>query len=78
MPERFLQAAPLAEIFATQRPTLSLGVPTIWNDLLRYAEEHPVDLSSVRLLVGGGSAVPRSLMAAYQERFGVTLLQAGG
>jgi len=78
MPERFLQAEPLAEIFATQRPTLSLGVPTIWNDLLRYGEQHPLDLSSVRLLVGGGSAVPRALMAAYQERYGVTLLQGWG
>jgi acyl-CoA synthetase (AMP-forming)/AMP-acid ligase II len=78
MPERFLQAEPLARIFATHRPTLSLGVPTIWNDLLRYAETHEVDLSSVRMLTAGGSAVPRSLMEAYDKRFGVTILQGWG
>jgi fatty-acyl-CoA synthase len=78
MPERFLQAEPLARMFEQHRPTLSLGVPTIWNDLLRYAESHPVDLSSVRLLTAGGSAVPRSLMEAYDKRFGVTILQGWG
>jgi len=77
-PERFLQAEPLARIFAEHRPTLSLGVPTIWNDLLRYADNHEVDLSSVRLLTAGGSAVPRSLMEAYDKRFGVTIVQGWG
>ncbi|MHB8681092.1 MAG: long-chain fatty acid--CoA ligase [Acidimicrobiales bacterium] len=78
MPERFLQAEPLARIFAEERPTLSLGVPTIWNDLLRYSQNHDVDLSSVRLLTAGGSAVPRSLMQAYQDRFGVEMMQGWG
>ncbi len=78
MPERFLQAAPLAEMFATQRPTVSLGVPTIWNDLLRHGEQHELDLSSVRLLMAGGSAVPRAMMEAFQERYGTTLLQGWG
>jgi fatty-acyl-CoA synthase len=78
MPERFLQAEPLARMFAEYRPTLSLGVPTIWNDLLRYAESHPVDLSSVRMLTAGGSAVPRSLIEAYDERFGVKIVQGWG
>ncbi len=78
MPERFLQAEPLARMFADLRPTLSLGVPTIWNDLLRYAETHEVDLSSVRMLTAGGSAVPRSLIEAYDKRFGVTIVQGWG
>src|SRR5579884_2919406 len=78
MPERFLQAEPLAKIFEELRPTLSLGVPTIWNDLLRYSQSNAVDLSSVRLLTAGGSAVPASLIEAYQERFGVEMLQGWG
>jgi fatty-acyl-CoA synthase len=78
LPERFLQAEPLAKVFREQRPTLSLGVPTIWNDLLRYAQTNEVDLSSVRTLTAGGAAVPRALMEAYQERFGVTMVQGWG
>ena len=78
LPERFLQAEPLARMFKELRPTMSLGVPTIWNDLLRYSESHEVDLSSVRKVTAGGSAVPRSLIEAYAERFGVTMLQGWG
>jgi fatty-acyl-CoA synthase len=78
MPERFLQAEPLARIFKEQRPTLSLGVPTIWNDLLHYSESHDVDLSSVRMLTAGGAAVPRALIEAYRDRFGVELVQGWG
>jgi fatty-acyl-CoA synthase len=77
-PERFLQAEPLARMFAELRPTLSLGVPTIWNDLLRYSQSHDVDLSSVRQVTAGGAAVPRALMEAYQERFGVAMIQGWG
>lgn len=77
-PERFLQAEPLARMFAELRPTMSLGVPTIWNDLLRFSQDHEVDMSSVRVVTAGGSAVPRSLIAAFAESFGVTMVQGWG
>ncbi len=78
MPARFLQAAPLCRLIASERPTISGAVPTIWSDILRYAESNPVDLSSLRLVVCGGSAVPRSLMERFQERHGVRIIQAWG
>ena len=77
-PERFLQAEPLARMFLELRPTLSLGVPTIWNDLLRYSQSHDVDLSSLRMITAGGAAVPRTLMEAYRDRFGVAMIQGWG
>jgi fatty-acyl-CoA synthase len=78
MPERFLQPEPLARMFRELRPTMSLGVPTIWNGLLQYSMSNEVDLSSLRLLTAGGSAVPRSLIEAYDQRFGVRLVQGWG
>ena len=48
LPDRFLAAEPLAKLIAAERPTLMGCVPTIFADLLRYADEHPeVDLSSL-------------------------------
>ena len=41
MPDRFLQAEPLARMIETERVTGGGAVPTIWNDLLRYLDEHP-------------------------------------
>jgi fatty-acyl-CoA synthase len=78
LPRQYLQAAPLARIIAEQRPTVAAGVPTIWNDLVRYAEAEGGDLSSLRLVVCGGSAVPRSLIERFEDQLGITLLQAWG
>jgi fatty-acyl-CoA synthase len=79
LPDRFLGAEPLAKLIAAERPTLMGCVPTIFGDLLRYADEHPeVDLSSLSNAACGGSAVPRQLMKAFQERHGVRIFQAWG
>ncbi len=79
LPDRFLQAEPLAALIAAERPTLMGCVPTIFADLLRYADEHPdLDLSSLSNAACGGSAVPRQLMRDFQERHGVRIFQAWG
>jgi len=78
MPNRFLQAEPLAKLIAEERVTMSAAVPTIWSDLLRYAESNEVDFSSVRTVACGGSAVPRALMEAFDERHDVEIIQAWG
>ena len=78
MPSRFLQADPLCEFIRQERPTVAFGVPTIWSDVLRHVDANPSDLSSLRLVVCGGSAVPRSLMEQFQTRHGVRIIQAWG
>jgi len=78
MPDRFLQAEPLAGLIEAERPTIMGCVPTIFADLLRYAEGHPVDLSSLKNAACGGSAVPRQLMKDFQERHDVRVFQAWG
>ena len=78
LPGPFLQAAPLVEMIEHERPTMSGAVPTIWHDILGHLEDHPDrDISSIRFVACGGSAVPRSLMEAFDER-GVTIVQAWG
>jgi len=78
LPDRFLQAEPLAELIESERPTVMGCVPTIFADLLRYASEHEVDLSSLNNAACGGSAVPKQLMRDFQERHGVRIFQAWG
>ena len=78
MPGRFLQPEPLCRFISEERPTFAAGVPTIWNDVLRRVDEHPSDLSSLRMVICGGSAVPRSLMEQFQDRHGVRIVQAWG
>jgi len=78
MPQQYLQAAPLAAIIDRFRPTLSAGVPTIWSDLLRYAQTNPVDLSSLRMITAGGAAVPRQLIERFRDELGVEMVQGWG
>ena len=78
MPDRFLQAQPLARAIESERPTVAGCVPTVFADLLRYADEHEVDFSSLTNAVCGGSAVPRQLMKDFQERHGVHICQGWG
>jgi fatty-acyl-CoA synthase len=78
MPRQFLQAEPLVRIIEAERPTVAAAVPTIWNEVLRYAQAHGSDLSSFRTIVCGGAAVPESLMRAFDELYGVPVIQAWG
>jgi len=78
MPTRFLQGEPLAKLIEEEKVTVAAGVPTVWLDLLSYADEHKPDLSSLRTVIGGGSAVPLALMQAFEERHGVRIIQAWG
>jgi fatty-acyl-CoA synthase len=78
MPDRFLQAEPLAKLIEAERPTIMGCVPTIFGDLLRYADTHDVDISSLKNAACGGSAVPRQLMRDFEERHGVNVFQAWG
>ena len=76
MPQMFLMGQQLAAVINEHHPTLACGVPTIWNGLL--ALDTPIDFSTVRGITAGGAAVPQSLIEAFEERFGATIIQGWG
>jgi fatty-acyl-CoA synthase len=78
LPGRHLGPEPLARLIEGERATVMACVPTIYAALLRYADEHKPDLSSLRAAICGGAAMPVSLAQAFQERHGVRLLHAWG
>ncbi|MBB2770002.1 UNVERIFIED_ORG: fatty-acyl-CoA synthase [Mycolicibacterium obuense] len=79
LPDRFMDATSLVDLIETQRPTVAGAVPTIWNDVMHHLDQNPGhDISSLRLVGCGGSAVPVSLMKAFEEKFGVQIRQLWG
>ncbi len=78
MPDRFLQAEPLATMIAAEKITTGAGVPTIWNDLLRYLDEHPTDTSSCYRLMVGGAAAPPAMMHAFRDRHQIEIVHGWG
>ena len=79
LPDRFLQAAPLVDMIEQRRPTVAAAVPTIWNDVLQYLHANPGrDISSLRTVCCGGSAVPLGMMKEYEQSYGVQIRQGWG
>jgi benzoate-CoA ligase len=66
------------EVLTRHRPTLFFGVPTLYAALLAAKDLDRYDLSSLRLCVSAGEALPPELYHRWRERFGVELLDGIG
>ncbi len=77
MPGNHLDAGSLLELMEGERVTVAAGVPTIWAAILEQLDRGPRDLAPGCRMVVGGSAVPESMLRAY-DRHGLTVLQAWG
>ena len=70
----------ICEMIERERVTISAGVPTIWIGVLDYLQRSGVeyDLTSLRQVVSGGSAVPLAVLQAYRDQLGVEIVHAYG
>ncbi|HEY7009315.1 MAG TPA: AMP-binding protein, partial [Jatrophihabitantaceae bacterium] len=59
-----------------QRVTVAAGVPTIWMGMVPMLGDY--DLSALRTIICGGSAVPKVLSEAWREAIGMPITQAWG
>jgi benzoate-CoA ligase family protein len=67
------------EIIARERPTVFFAVPTLYARLLQVeGAERRHDLSSLRLCVSSGEALPPAIFDAWRARFGHELLDVIG
>jgi fatty-acyl-CoA synthase len=78
MPGRFLQPEPLARLIVEEHATFTGAVPTIWGDLLRHLDSNPSDMASLRTVMVGGSALPRTMAERFEQRHGIRLVQGWG
>ncbi|MFF5712357.1 long-chain fatty acid--CoA ligase [Streptomyces sp. NPDC012756] len=78
MPDRFLQPEPLLAMMEAERPTSAAAVPTIWTGLAARLAAHPQDISHLREVVVGGSAMPVTLMKTFEEQHRVKVVHGWG
>jgi fatty-acyl-CoA synthase len=76
LPGPDLSPGAVLDLLESEKVTLTGGVPTIWMSMLPLVEGR--DLSSLRMILCGGSAVPRSLSEAWRARIGIPITQAWG
>jgi fatty-acyl-CoA synthase len=80
LPGGDLSARAILRLIERDRPTITGAVPTVLSDLLGVvgdAGRRP-DLSSLRMVLCGGSAVPEQLARAYRDDHGVEVVPAWG
>jgi fatty-acyl-CoA synthase len=78
-PGPHLDAVSLLEDFTQESVTWSAGVPTIWLGIINELQANPGkwDLSRMKGMFVGGSAVPRKLIVDF-AREGLTIVQGWG
>jgi len=68
----------LQRLIESEAVTLTAGVPTVWLALLGHLEKTGKRVPSLKRVIVGGSACPRSIMEAFEERHGVHVQHAWG
>lgn len=68
----------LAELIEKEKVTITGGVPTIWLGLLQVIDKGDYDLSSLRAVICGGSAAPKSMIESFEKKLNIPFFHAYG
>src|SRR5579871_4959220 len=77
LPGPKLDGASVYELLDTEKVTYTAGVPTVWLMLLQYMEANKLKLPYLKTVVCGGSAMPRSMIKAFDD-MGIEVRHAWG
>ncbi|PHR93245.1 MAG: long-chain fatty acid--CoA ligase [Robiginitomaculum sp.] len=78
MPGPALDGKSLTDMIRQEDVTYMAGVPTIWMGILNHLREVGGTLPSVKGALVGGSALPETLLRAYEEELGIPMQQGWG
>ena len=67
MPGAKLDGASVYELLSTEKVTYTAGVPTVWLMLLDHMAANSLELPDIKMVVCGGSAMPRSMIKAFLD-----------
>ena len=72
------EPARINKIFLEEKPTLFFGVPTLFAMLLASDNLPTKDKHDIRLCISAGEPLPSDLLARWQSKFGVDILDGLG
>jgi fatty-acyl-CoA synthase len=78
MPGQKLDGASIHELLETEQVTFSAAVPTVWQMLLTHLRQTKGELTSLKRVVIGGSAVPEAIVRGFRDEYGVSVTHAWG
>jgi long-chain acyl-CoA synthetase len=66
------------EVIQRDGVTIFEGVPTMYIALLRHPDVGAYDVSTLRIGISGGAPLPAEVLDAFEERFGIVILEGYG
>jgi long-chain acyl-CoA synthetase len=72
------ELADVAKQIKKHRPTVFCGVPSMYNAINRYPGLESEDVSSIRMCISGGAALPAEVQRRFEERTGGKLVEGYG
>ncbi len=78
MPGPGLDGANLTKMINQEGVTLMAGVPTVWLGIYNHVKQVGTSLPTVKKALVGGSALPESLLRAYEIDLGIPMQQGWG
>ena len=72
------EAEKVMEVIQRDKVTVFPGVPTMFFALLHHPSAGKYDLSSLRIAVSGGAAIPGEVIQAFEGRYKTTILEGYG
>jgi fatty-acyl-CoA synthase len=78
MPGARMDGAAIYELIESEGVTFSAAVPTVWQGLLTHLRDNNLKIPTVKKVLIGGSAVPESLIRAFNDEFDIEVLQGWG
>lgn len=67
------------EVIKRTKPSLFFCVPTAYGAMLQAADNIPgIEMSSIRLCVSAGEALPKAIFDAWKQKFGLVILDGIG
>ncbi|MAU94969.1 MAG: long-chain fatty acid--CoA ligase [Fulvimarina sp.] len=78
MPGPKMDGASVYQLLTEERVTCTAAVPTVWLMLLQHLEAHGGELPDLERVIIGGSACPRRVIDAFQNRYGAQVVHAWG
>ena len=79
-PGPHLDPLSVLELLATEKVTLTAGVPTVWLAILEQLDQNPKkwNLEALHTMVVGGAAAPPAMIEGFEKRHGLRVIHAWG
>jgi fatty-acyl-CoA synthase len=79
-PGPHLDPVSVLDLLATEKVTLTAGVPTVWLGILEQLDQNPGkwNLKALHTMIVGGAAAPVAMIEGFEKRHGLRVIHAWG